>query len=392
MSLRQTEAITPMLASTIDIVPTGPDWVLERKLDGWRCVATSDGDGVLLHTRERKPITSVPYIQTALAFLPPGSKLDGEILDLHGDTEWNRTQQILSRHAEHIPGDDSPVLTYVIFDVLQLGDKDLTDLPLSTRRTVLEDVIEPHLNATCLKLIEQHDSTPEAMDKLVREGAEGAVVKHRNGTYRVGKRAKDWCKLKPKQTIDAVITGTFPAIEGSKYDGNAVGGMTFQVTYEDGTIVDGQCAGMRDEVRRDLYVNPQDYIGRMIEVQHGGISTTDSRALRFPRFKRFRYPEDKGSPIEMVHNTPAVAPPLLGHDAAPPAQMEMVANGPASARTAPSTPQTTAPRKRNYAAMGEAKLLRVCAELETGGDAAQRAEDPMVDLELVHNLIRERGL
>jgi ATP-dependent DNA ligase len=49
-----------MLATLTDRRDFGEDWLLERKLDGERCVARKDGGGVWLESRTGKDLTATP--------------------------------------------------------------------------------------------------------------------------------------------------------------------------------------------------------------------------------------------------------------------------------------------------------------------------------------------
>ena len=60
----------PMLAARMATTPTGPQWLMEPKFDGWR-VMTSTIDGVRLETRTGNPITQVPYIGRAVKEIVP---------------------------------------------------------------------------------------------------------------------------------------------------------------------------------------------------------------------------------------------------------------------------------------------------------------------------------
>src|SRR5262245_25226731 len=92
---------------------TGPEWLFERKYDGIRLLAYKRGRDVRLFSRNRLPQHS-PSITEAIANLP----LDQAILD--GEVTWGPDAQ-----------------AYHVFDVLWLGDRNVTRLPLEARRELL---------------------------------------------------------------------------------------------------------------------------------------------------------------------------------------------------------------------------------------------------------------
>ena len=360
--------VKPMLAQAVDVVPEGPLWALEGKCDGWRTLAGISTKGVWMETREGKRISSVPYIAEALRrLLPHDTVLDGEIVDLVGEKQWNRTQKILARHEPHDGYEGE--LTYVIFDVVYAAGHDLRREPLSTRRKALEVLLQDVDYVNCLQLAQQFESNAEGLERFLAAGWEGVVCKRLDSTYAEGQRNRGWVKCKPFSEIDAICTGTYEATPGSKYEGRAVGGITFRVVHEDGREYEGRAAGMGDRLREELYRDATPYIGLVVEIGHLGIG--DEGALRHPQLRRFRDPADKAGVRQ---------PYPLGRRVA----QELVGNGPSG-------------RIRNYRQMKDPKLIRVYDELlevgsEAHGKALMGSGDPERDIEVVRGLLVERGL
>lgn len=286
--------ISPMLASAAEVVQGAGDRVVEPKLDGWRAI----WDGERLYTRSSKQITAVPYIEEALANLPPGTILDGEIVDLHAEPgkEWNRTQSILSSNKPHILGrrphtaEDVEPLTYVVFDVLAVEGRDVKNKALSERRELLPLLVRLADNAEIVQTVEQYEGEDiEALfDSLTGQGYEGVVAKRLDSPYVEGARNGSWLKIKPVLEMDVEVTGTYEPEPGSKYDGNSVGGITFRTPGG----YDGKCAGMDDSLREQLWLAPENFTGLVAVVAYAS-EAPDTKALRFPRFLRFRDPDDK---------------------------------------------------------------------------------------------------
>ena len=95
-------AIPLMLATLTDRRDFGDDWLLERKLDGERCVARKDGASVRLESRTGKDLTGTyPEVRAALAAQRPRELLlDGEVVAYDGEqTSFSRLQQRLGHHA-----------------------------------------------------------------------------------------------------------------------------------------------------------------------------------------------------------------------------------------------------------------------------------------------------
>src|SRR5258708_6333846 len=132
-----------MLATLTDRRDFGEDWVLERKLDGERCVARKDDADVRLESRTGKDLTGTyPEVRSAVS-AQNGKRmvLDGEVVAYDGEqTSFSRLQQRLG------VADPSPQLVssypgvYCVFDILELDGEDLTAQPQRQRHARLTEV------------------------------------------------------------------------------------------------------------------------------------------------------------------------------------------------------------------------------------------------------------
>lgn len=288
-----------MLCSPAQTIPEG-DYVVEPKYDGVRCISVIDSVGVpKLLSRTGGEFTTLDYIANMLSALPASTMLDGEIVDLTSERQWNRAQSITARKKPHLLSADDPPLTYMLFDVLELRGTNVMGEPLAQRRELLKligELLDRGANNRFGTLVgvvpEAAPGTAEEfyMDLLDQEW-EGVVCKRADSIYVPGARNGGWIKVKPELEMDVEVTGTYAPAEGSKYEGNAVGGITFRATHEDGTTYDGRCAGMDDKLREALHNDPGQYVGKVAVVAYAQV--TDAGALRFPRFKRFREAIDK---------------------------------------------------------------------------------------------------
>src|SRR3954447_7196802 len=83
---RMPDWIDPMLATLSDERELGDDWVLERKLDGIRCLAFVRRGRVTLLSRARKPLGFAP-VSEALAGLGEDAIVDGEVVAVDAHAE-----------------------------------------------------------------------------------------------------------------------------------------------------------------------------------------------------------------------------------------------------------------------------------------------------------------
>jgi len=219
-----------MLATLTDLRDFGADWLLERKLDGERCVARKGG-GVRLESRTGKDLTGT-YPEVAAAVAAQRARdllLDGEVVAFDGDqTSFSRLQQRLGVSNPTREQVAAYPVVYCVFDLLELDGEDLTGRPLLERRAGLARAIRPR---AALRLTEAwRDDSERRYADACRSGWEGLIAKRADGPYVPG-RSKDWLKLKCVWEQEFVIGGyTDPA--GSRTDFGAL----LAGYYEDGRL------------------------------------------------------------------------------------------------------------------------------------------------------------
>jgi bifunctional non-homologous end joining protein LigD len=210
-----------MLATLTDRRDFGEDWLLERKLDGERCVARKDGGDVRLQSRTAKNLsTTYPEVRAGVAAQRSWELLlDGELVAFDGEqTSFSRLQQRLG------VGSPSPQLVaeypvvYCVFDLLALDGEDLTGEPQLARRARLASVVEP---SATLQLTEAwHGDSQRRFAQACRSGWEGLIAKRADAPYTTG-RSRNWLKLKCAWEQELVIGG-FTDPGGSRTDFGAL--------------------------------------------------------------------------------------------------------------------------------------------------------------------------
>src|SRR3954454_14311680 len=123
--------VEPMLATLTEERDLGDGWILERKLDGVRCLAFVRKGKVKLLSRTRKPLAYAPVAEALSG--ADDMILDGEVVAVDENGE-PLGFQALQRHGD-------PVLW--AFDVLWHRGDDLRERPLTERRKVLERLVTP---------------------------------------------------------------------------------------------------------------------------------------------------------------------------------------------------------------------------------------------------------
>ena len=156
-------------------------------------------------------------------------------------------------------------------------------MPFSHRYEILRTAFES-LDLKKIKLLEHHrveDPTEEKLRKIMKSaadsGEEGIVVKIGFSPYEFKEKSKFWLKMKPVETFDLMVIGTYKGKRGKKY-GETLGGLI--VKYKDKEVHVG--SGFSDEERKLFINNPP----KIVEVHCKGV--TDDGSLREPIFIRAR--------------------------------------------------------------------------------------------------------
>jgi ATP-dependent DNA ligase len=234
MDLPLTPPVEPMLAKLSRVLPRG-DYLYEPKWDGFRCLVFRDGDELLLQSRAKKPLDRYfPELrEPLLEALPHKAVLDGELVVPHGgrldfDALSNRVHPAASRIE--LLSRETPA-RFVGFDVLALGDEDLTTVPFRERRQRLEAVLdgcEPPLHLTAAT--EDDELAEDWFTRFEGAGFDGVIAKPLGDGYAPGKRTL--LKVKHLRTADCVVGGF-----RMHKDGLGVGSLLLGLFDADGRLV-----------------------------------------------------------------------------------------------------------------------------------------------------------
>jgi ATP-dependent DNA ligase len=203
----------PMLAKSVSGVPdpgaVDGGLVFEPKWDCFRAIVYRDGDEVRLDSRSAKPMERYfpDVVAAVLDALPERCVVDGEIvLAQGGRLDFEALQQRIHPAASRVArlAAETPA-SLVVFDLLALGDDDVTHEPLSRRQELLAglglDGPDVHL-------------TPRTTDRAVAQdwfavfegaGLDGVVAKPLAAPYQPNKRVM--LKVKHERTADVVLAG-----------------------------------------------------------------------------------------------------------------------------------------------------------------------------------------
>jgi bifunctional non-homologous end joining protein LigD len=200
--------IQPMLATLAETAFDRDGWLFEVKWDGYRAIAEVEPPGVRLYSRNHISFNDrYPTIVASLRRLKRQAVLDGEIVVL--DRQGRSRFQLLQNYQKTGAGP----LQYYVFDLLELGGKDLRREPLRRRRELLAPLIKDLPGVALSEAIEANGAS--FFQAAVEHGLEGIMAKDAASAYSEGRRSRSWLKIKAHNRQEAVIGG-FTAPRGSR--------------------------------------------------------------------------------------------------------------------------------------------------------------------------------
>ena len=236
--------VSPQLSQLVERPPSGPQWLHEIKLDGFRMAARIENGRVQLLTRTGLDWTAkYPSAAGALANLNiKTAYLDGELcgVDEAGLPSFANTQAATD-------GERGVQLIYYAFDLLHLDGWDVSGLQLVERKALLEPLLTNKPGVQ----FNGHDTGDGQLilEHAGKLGFEGVVSKTVDAPYAPGNRGL-WRKAKWLNRQEFVVVG-WSDPEGSRpYLGALLLGY-----YSDGgkLIYAGRVGtGMADKVLADL--------------------------------------------------------------------------------------------------------------------------------------------
>ncbi|MFV8172553.1 ATP-dependent DNA ligase [Mycolicibacterium peregrinum] len=199
--------VSPMLAKPATAIP--PDASYEPKWDGFRALVFRDGDEVELGSRNERPMTRYfpELIEAAKAELPPRCVIDGEIvLPTEQGLDFEALQLRLHPAASRVRllAEQTPA-SFIAFDLLALGDDDLTVRPFSERRAALVGALGSGPAFHVTPATTDIATARRWFDEFEGAGLDGLIAKPLTLTYQPDKRVM--VKIKHQRTADCVVAG-----------------------------------------------------------------------------------------------------------------------------------------------------------------------------------------
>ena len=205
------QAIKPMLAQIAK--PFDDEkFIFELKVDGTRTIAYIDKMKKEVRLLNRRKIwfeDRYPEMKDLWQDVDAEQViLDGELVVLkQGKPDFYllaEREHVESKTRAEILSKLNPA-AYVVFDILHLNGKDLIDLPLAERKKILSQVVKESSRVLISAYVVGEGK--KFFEEVKEKSLEGIMAKRLESSYQIGKRSKDWLKIKVLNSLDAIICG-----------------------------------------------------------------------------------------------------------------------------------------------------------------------------------------
>jgi hypothetical protein len=215
-----------------------------------------------------------------------GQKLKGEVevtLKIDGVRILYRDGELVTRNNKRPPGLYKACTIEALAKLMRYGDCEIflgsfaeSNSPLQRHEPEVGCITEEHiyplieldkrLAVLCDEL--EPEEVGYLLDKAVYLGYEGLVLRA-NGR---------WYRVKPKATADVFITGWFEQKDKHGELKGCLGG--FNTNY-------GKVTAFTDEMREKLWIEPEQYVGKLMEVEYKELYPSGSfrYAVKFLHFR-----------------------------------------------------------------------------------------------------------
>lgn len=287
------------------------EWLVEWKWDGIRAQIVKRQSRTFLWSRGEDLLAGrFPEVEAAVAFLPDGTVLDGELLAWRDGRPMPFTalQRRLNRKTVGRKLLADVPVHLVAYDCLEFEGRDVRSEPLRVRRQYLDSIVRALPTGAPISVSPSIDAPDwagvvAARDASRAQEAEGLMLKRLEAAYGVGRRTGDWWKWKVSPlTVDAVLVnaqaghgrraGLFTDYTFAVWDGETL--VPFAKAYSGLTDVEIR------EVDRFVRANTREKFGPVrtvkpelvFELAFEGIQESARHksgiAVRFPRISRWR--------------------------------------------------------------------------------------------------------
>lgn len=251
----QLDLLQPMLAQAFEKVNIkySHKAVLQKKLNGHRCLITCREGAIIAYSRKGKEIPAISHITDSLiGKLPEGTTIDGELY-VHGQ----RLQTIASWVKRKQP--NTCLVSFIAYDLIS------SDVYID-RHAELSDILSKVENNRIMVLpyeeFVDYDHMIARRDAVISAGFEGLMMRICSHGYQSGVRSASLIKVKKFTDAEFKVVDIIPSSDGW--------GICVCVTPDDKVFRVSAPGTVREKT--EVLENKSEYIGRMLTVEYAELT------------------------------------------------------------------------------------------------------------------------
>ena len=172
---------------------------VQKKLDGFRCLANNNEDNINLYSKNMKKFIFLNHIKNELKKikeLKEGIYLDGELYNKKFSLS-EISGLVMRKKDEGLNIEKMNKIKYYIFDMFNLKNM---NLKFEERYNLLEDIFKKHkfknLELVKIKKVDSLKKIEKLNNEYLLDGYEGVVVRNKDGLYKLNSKSYDVLRTK----------------------------------------------------------------------------------------------------------------------------------------------------------------------------------------------------
>lgn len=213
MNLFSQHKIKPMFTFQMSPLFEGDDWIFELNLSGIRCIAYLDENSTDLRDCNNLPLLPIfPELKNLHLQCKRPCILDGELILLNNG-QMDSTS--MSNRLSNPNASTKTPVSYVAYDLLFQDDTNTMNLPLLTRKQLLEDCLMENIDLTISRYADSHSFDLYQTSKL--EQLKGIIAKRKSSIYLPDQHTKDWIQIFSTPLVHSILCGYRLDASGNKF-------------------------------------------------------------------------------------------------------------------------------------------------------------------------------
>lgn len=185
--------------------------LVQRKLDGFRCLANISKNNVTLNSKNMKPFVFLHHIKkeilTLKSLLKTNIYLDGELYE-YGLHLHEISSLVMKKYASKNDEESMKKISYYVFDMFDLNNLEETFLERYAKLSIIFNKYKfKYLNLVTCEVVNSYFEIKKLDEQYLYEGYEGIIVRNIDGLYKLNSKSYNVLRTKEFKKKEFKIIG-----------------------------------------------------------------------------------------------------------------------------------------------------------------------------------------